>query len=165
MACVAQRLLPCPESLTSAELVLSMADLVQGVVDQDKGKTPQGSNGSPQVSAQEAASAGGAAKITVLPAHSTAMRPAAAQLSAVTSARKAPSSQPASPSPTAAKENEALRAPSAAKVEEVAASAGFCAHDKVQEAPEGHAVSLKPCASETAAREPMLSPTRVLLKG
>lgn len=143
----------------------NLAGLAQGVV--DRGKTPQGSNGSPQVSAQETASAGGAAKAPALPALSTAMAPSDAQPSAATSAsaHKALSLRPASPSPTASKENEALQAPSAGKAEEVAGNAGFCAHEKVLEAPEGHAVALKACASETAAREPMLSPTRVLLKG
>ncbi len=144
---------------------------VQGVVDQDKSKTPQGSTVSPQLSAQEAASAGGAGALAAPPAPAlrSAMGPAAAAQapSAVTSAsaEKAHSSQPASPSPTASKENEALQAPAASKAEEVAGHAGFRAHEKVLEAPEGHAVAHKPCASETAAREPMLSPTRVLLKG
>ena len=140
---------------------------MQDVVDQDKSKTPQGSNGSPQVSAQEAASSGGAAKAPAVPALSSPMGLVAAQPGATTSAStpKAPCSRPASPSPTASKENEALQAPAAHKAEEAAVNAGFHAHDKGLEAPEGHAVALKPCASETAAREPMLSPTRVLLKG
>ena len=139
---------------------------MQGVVDQDKSKTPQGSTVSPQISALEAASAEGAAKAPAAPALSSAMGHAAvAQPSAVTSAHQAQSPQPASPSPTASKENEALQAPVASKAEDMAGNAGFRAHEKVLEAPEGHAVALKPCASETAAREPMLSPTRVLLKG
>ena len=148
-------------------MCLRLAGLAQGVVDQDKGKTPQGSNGSLQASAQEAASAGGAAKAPALPALSTAMGPLAAQPSAAASAsaHRALSSRPASPSPTACKENEALQAPCAGKAEEVGGNASFCTHEKALEAPEGHALALKACASETAAREPMLSPTRVLLKG
>ena len=110
------------------------------MVDQDKGRTPQGSNGNPQIDHQET---------TAMPANSAAIGPAATQPNPATSVNivKAPVSQPVSPSPTASKENEELQVHSGSKAEDV------------------HAIALKACASETAAREPMLSPTRVLLKG
>ena len=137
---------------------------MQDIVDQDKGRTPQGSNGSPQASRQEAGSAGGPAKFSALPAQSTAMGPAAAAAPSV-SAYKAPASQPVSPSPTASKENEDLQVHSRGTSVAFGAKAGAAAGFRALDSPEGHGVALKPCASETAAREPMLSPTRVLLKG
>lgn len=134
---------------------------MQGVVDQDKGRTPQGSVGSPQNSAQGATSAGGAPGAPALPAQSNATGPAPAP--------NAPPSQPVSPSPTASKENEELQAQGLGKAEafgqQAGAEAGYRVHDRALESPDAHAVALKACASETAAREPMLSPTRVLLKG
>ena len=138
----------------------------QEVVEQDKGRTPQGSHGSHQVSDQEAASAGAASA----PPLQSAI-PGAAAPSEPATAGGTPQQGLAeclvSPSPTGSK-NEAAQARGrarAAAAAEAAAAAGFRPHDKAAESPDGHVVALKACASETAAREPILSPTRVLLKG
>ena len=137
------------------------------MVEQDKGRTPQGSNGSPQASDQEAASAG-AASAPLLQSAILGAAPPSEAAAAGGSTQQGLAECPVSPSLTASKEIEAAQARSRAQAvsaAEAAAAAGFPPHDKAAESPEGHVVALKACASETAAREPILSPTRVLLKG
>ena len=139
---------------------------MQEVVEQDKGRTPQGSNGSPQASEHQEAASGGA----VSPPALQSATPGAPSEPAATGGRpyQGLPECPGSPSPTASHEKRVFQGHSRARevaAAEAASGAGFRPHDKAAESPDSHVVALKACASETAAREPILSPTRVLLKG
>ena len=148
------------------EMFAQAPSATQEVVEQDKGRTPQGSNGSPQAPEHQEAASAVAVSATPL---QTAV-PEAPSEPVATGGRpyQGLPECPASPSPTPSDEMKAFQAHSRARgaaAAEAAVGAGFRPHDKAAESPDGHVVALKACASETAAREPILSPTRVLLKG